>query len=98
MNKIIAQKRNIFTSLCLGEEYPTLLEINSDIVFWRSSEIVLLDIDYKPGMLSVQLEATCSTKESENYSNLLRGKTIRLHFITTVFPSVTTLREVLYLS
>lgn len=47
-------------------------------------------MDYKPGVLSVQLEATCYTKESENYSNLLGGKNICLHFITA-FPSVTIL-------
>lgn len=81
---------NFSLHCCLWEEYPTLLEINSDVIFWRSSDIVLLDIDYKPGMLSVQLEATCSTKKSENYSNLHGWKNICLHFITT-FPSLTIL-------
>lgn len=54
-------------------------------------KLFLLDTDCKPGMLSVQLQATYSTKDSENYSNLLGGKNICLHFIMTVFPSVTTL-------
>lgn len=69
--------------------YQKLILISS---FEIQVKLCYLDKTYKPGTLSVQLKATQSTEEGENYSSYLGRKNVRFVSLQQqTFPSVTML-------